>query len=131
MRLLLDTNVMLWSSTGDRRLSSQAMELMNSSGSMVFFSPVSTWEIIIKYALGRLPLPEEPATFVSKVIQDLRLQTLDITHRHAIEVGQLPMHHYDPFARMLVAQARVEGMTLLTSDRNLRKYEVEQFYAHR
>ena len=131
MKLLLDTNVMLWSSTGDRRLSSQAMELINSNGSMVFISSVSTWEIVIKYALGRLPLPEQPATFVPKVIHDLKLQTLDITHGHAIEVGHLPMHHRDPFDRMLVAQARVEGMTLLTSDRNLRKYAVEQFYSRR
>ena len=122
---------MLWSSTEDRRLSSQAMELINSSESMVFFSPVSTWEIIIKHALGRLPLPEEPSTFVPKVIQDLKLQALDITHRHAIEVGQLPKHHDDPFDRMLVAQARLEGMLLLTSDRQLRKYDVEQFYCRK
>jgi PIN domain nuclease of toxin-antitoxin system len=131
MRFLLDTNVMLWSSTEDRRLSLQAVELINSNESEVFISPVSTWEIVIKYALGRLPLPEVPATFVPKVIQDLKLQSLDVTHRHAIEVGRLPKHHHDPFDRMLVAQARVEGMTLLTSDRNLRKYDVEQFYSRR
>jgi PIN domain nuclease of toxin-antitoxin system len=131
MRLLLDTNVMLWSSTEDRRLSSRAMELINSNESVVFFSPVGTWEIAVKYSLGRLPLPEEPETFVPKVIQDLKLQTLDITHRHAIEVGRLPMHHHDPFDRMLVAQARVEGLILFTSDRHLRKYDVEQFYCGR
>jgi len=131
MRLLLDTNVVLWSATRDRRLSPQTVELINSRESTVFFSSLSTWEIVIKYALGYLPLPLEPAEFVPKVIEDLKLQTLDITHRHAIEVGRLPMHHRDPFDRMLVAQARVEEMTLLTSDRNLRKYDVEQFYSRR
>jgi len=128
MRLLLDTSVVLWSATGDRRLSSQTMELINSRESIVFFSSVSTWEIAIKYALGDLLLRQEPAEFVPKVIQDLKLQTLDITQRHAIEVGRLPMHHRDPFDRMLVAQARVEGMRLLTSDHNLQRYDVEQFY---
>ena len=128
MRLLLDTTVVLWSATGDRRLNSQTMELINSRESLVFFSSVSTWEIAIKYALGDLLLRQEPAEFVPKVIQDLKLQTLDITQRHAIDVGRLPMHHRDPFDRMSVAQARVEGMRLLTPDCNQQRYDVEQFY---
>ena len=131
MRLLLDTNVVLWSAMGDPRLNSRAMQLINSTESATFFSSVSTWEIAIKHALGTLTLHGDPAELVRRMIEDLKLQALDITHRHALEAGRLPMHHWDPFDRMLVAQARVEGMTLLTSDRDLRKYEVEQVYSRR
>jgi len=130
MRYLLDTNVVLWGAMGDPRLNSRVIQLINSTES-AFFSSVSTWEIAIKHAQGTLFLHRDPAELVRQMLGDLKLQTLDITHRHAIEVGRLPMHHRDPFDRMLVAQARVEGMTLLTSDRNLRKYDVEQVYSRR
>jgi PIN domain nuclease of toxin-antitoxin system len=131
MKFLLDTNVVLWSATGDARLNSHAIQLINSTESQTFFSSVSTWEIAIKHAHGTLSLHRDPAELVRRMIEDLQLQTLDITHRHALEAGRLPLHHRDPFDRMLVAQARVEGMTLLTSDRHLKKYQVEQIYSRR
>jgi PIN domain nuclease of toxin-antitoxin system len=91
-------------------------------------SAASAWEITIKYELGNLPLDIEPVSFVPEVIRGLAMQTVDITAVHAIEAGRLPRHHRDPFDRMLIAQANVEGMTLLTSDRSFAKHKVEQIY---
>jgi len=128
MRLLLDTSVVLWSVAGEHKLNSRATELLRSSASQLYLSSASTWEIAIKYALGTLKLHVEPAVLVPEIIRGMGMQALDISHLHAIEAGQLPTHHRDPFDRMLIAQARLEGLTLLTADTIFRKYEVEQIF---
>jgi PIN domain nuclease of toxin-antitoxin system len=129
--LLLDTSVILWSATAENKLNSRALEAIRSRTSALYMSAASAWEIAIKYELGDLPLHIEPVLFVPEVIRGLAMQTLDITAVHAIEAGRLPRHHRDPFDRMLIAQANVEGMTLLTSDRVFGKYKVEQTYCGR
>lgn len=131
MKLLLDTSVVLWNVTADRRLNSRVLELLHSNESVLFLSSASTWEIAIKHALGDLYLHEEPAKLIPLLVSEMSLQTMDIAQGHAIEAGRLPMHHRDPFDRMLIAQARVEGLTLLTADKNFRKYEVQQIFCGR
>lgn len=128
MRLLLDTSVVLWSVAGEHKLNSRATGLLRSSASHLYLSSASAWEIAIKYALGTLKLHVEPAVLVPDIIRGMGMQALDISHLHAIEAGRLPTHHRDPFDRMLIAQARLEGLTLLTADKIFRKYEVEQIF---
>ena len=125
MKCLLDTRVALWSATEKHKLNSRAMELLSARSSVLFLSSASVWEIALKFALGDLPLHAEPAVLVPQLIQGLQLQPLSIEYQHAIEAACLPRHHRDPFDRMLIAQARSEGMVLLTSDEILKKYDVE------
>jgi PIN domain nuclease of toxin-antitoxin system len=124
MRYLLDTGVWLWSQTRPERLGRKAIELLSSlpKEDELFLSAASSWEISIKFHLGKLPLPEPPARYVLSRLNGLK--SLPITHGHALTAGELPLHHSDPFDRLLIAQARLEGMTLLTADTNFAKYDV-------
>jgi len=128
MRYLLDTSVLLWSVEDESKLSKRGRELLSSADSEVYLSSASSWEIAIKYALGTLPLHIAPAVFIPEVMQGMALRPLEINHIHAVEAGRLPLHHRDPFDRMLIAQAQVEGMVLLTGDRVFQKYEVDQVF---
>lgn len=124
MRILLDTHVWLWMLTEPARLGDAARALLEDAEHTLHLSAASTWEIAIKYALGRLPLPEPPAAFVTGRLARDGVLPLPIEHRHAAHVAELPPHHRDPFDRLLVAQARLEEMTLVTADRALQAYEV-------
>jgi len=128
MKYLLDTNVFLWGLSEERRLNSQAQEILKSSASELHFSAAGSWEIAIKYALGTLPLPKPPSEYVPYALRVWAIRPLDITHEHALRAGELPARHRDPFDRLLIAQAVSEQMTLLTADRVLQKYEVNLIY---
>ena len=91
---------------------------------MLLLSSASSWEIAIKYANGRLPLPEAPETYVPSRMQATGLESLPVTHTHALRVAALPRHHDDPFDRMLVAQAQLEGLTVVTADPAFEPYDV-------
>lgn len=106
------------------RFSEPSRQLLTDRQNELFLSAASAWEIAIKFALGRLRLPEPPALFVERRMAEDRLGALPILHSHALRVAELPAHHSDPFDRLLVAQAQVEGHTLLTADRELAKYDV-------
>jgi PIN domain nuclease of toxin-antitoxin system len=125
VKCLLDTNVFLWGAGTPDKLNQQATNLLSSVSSELYLSAASSWEIAIKFALGALALPEPPSRFIPQVMRALALRSLDITHLHSIAAGELPWHHRDPFDRMLIAQARSEGMVLLTADTALRRYDVE------
>jgi PIN domain nuclease of toxin-antitoxin system len=88
-------------------------------------SAASVWEIVIKNGLGKLPLPVAPRDFVPSRLTTTRTDVLSISAAHALRIAELPSHHRDPFDRMIVAQALVEGIPLLTTDRAIGKYEVE------
>lgn len=111
------------------RLSERSLELLGDPGSELSLSAVSAWEIAIKYAAGKLRLPEPPSIFVERRIEEDRLLALPISHRHALRAGELPPHHRDPFDRLLIAQAQLERLTLLTADRELAKYDVPIHWA--
>lgn len=124
MRLLLDTNVFLWSANEPRRLGT-CREAIEDRGNDLLISTVVAWEIAIKYVIGRLPLHEEPAVFVPKHTVRLEARPVAISDEHALGVATLPLLHRDPFDRLLVIQARQLGATLVTSDAVLARYDVE------
>ena len=121
MRLLIDTHIFIWASSNPSRMTEAQRAAIASETSTVFVSAVTAWEIAIKAALGRL-------AFLLNDFETMRaglgFAPLSITLAHGIAAGSLPRHHGDPFDRMLIAQARTEGLTLVTTDRALRRYEV-------
>ena len=125
MNLLLDTHTFLWWITDAPNLSQTARQLIGDSHNTLYWSAASSWEVSIKYALGRLPLPEVPEIFLPSEIAQNRIEPLPIIDVHAFRAGELPLHHRDPFDRMLVAQAQLESLVLLTNDQKLGLYDVE------
>ncbi|HUQ15922.1 MAG TPA: type II toxin-antitoxin system VapC family toxin [Gemmatimonadales bacterium] len=119
MRLLLDTHVLIWWDEG-RRLAPAARQAIRDAEE-VFVSAASAWEISIKIALGRL----RPSRTVEEAAADSGFIELPVTFRHASRVGTLPLHHRDPFDRLLAAQAEVESLTLVTRDPAFEPYGVE------
>ncbi|MDQ3632448.1 MAG: type II toxin-antitoxin system VapC family toxin [Actinomycetota bacterium] len=124
MKLLLDTNVVLWLMTDTARLRSQ-LPLLKDPASELLVSAVVAWEIAIKYALGRLPLPEPPATFVPEMVRCTGATSVAITPAQTLGVASLAPLHGDPFDRLLVAQAMQLDATLVTADAVLAGYPAE------
>ena len=122
MRLLLDTCTFLWLVEGGQRLSETARSLFREPANEVFLSSVSAWEIAVKTALGRLPLPEPLDRFLPSERERLQIRTLPLDEAATLHLVRLPPLHRDPFDRMLVCQAISEGMTLLTPDDDVRQY---------
>jgi PIN domain nuclease of toxin-antitoxin system len=120
--------VFLWGLSEEHKLNSRAQEILTSSSSELYFSAAGSWEIAIKFALGSLPLPKAPSEYIPYALRVWAVRGLDITHEHALRAGELPVHHRDPFDRLLVAQAMTEQMTLLTADRALQKYRVDLIF---
>ena len=120
MNLLLDTHVFLWWMADDRRLKTSVRSVISDPDHLVAVSAASVWEISIKRALGKLHAPAD----VPAALRDNDLDALSITVDHAALAGSLPRHHDDPFDRVLVAQAMLEELTLVTHDRRLLDYDV-------
>ena len=120
MNLLLDTHVLLWWLDDYPTLSKKAKDAISHGKNIVFISAVVIWEIRIKQNLGKLEIPHN----FRKVLDSQPFERLDITVEHAHAVGDLPSHHRDPFDRMLVAQTKVEHLTLVTRDIHLKKYKI-------
>jgi len=120
MRLLLDTHVVLWWMFGLPRLGPAAQAAIADPTAEVRVSGISAGEIAIKQSLGRLEAPDD---FVARLTED-GFSELPLTTAHGLALAELPLHHRDPFDRLLVAQARVEGLTLVTADRAMSAYEV-------
>jgi PIN domain nuclease of toxin-antitoxin system len=124
VRLLLDTHVWLWMLTAPDRLG-EAVDLVRDARNELLLSAASSWEMTIKHGIGRLPLPAPPATYVPARIRSTGVTPIPVDHSHTLEVGNLPPIHADPFDRLLVAQARILGVPLVTADRQLTEYPVE------
>jgi len=120
MNLLLDTHVLLWWLDDHSTLSKKIKAVIADGKNPVFVSAVVIWEITIKQALGKLEIPRN----FRRVLDDQPFEMLDITVEHVHAVGDLPAYHRDPFDRMLVAQAKVERLTLVTRDIRLKKYKI-------
>lgn len=129
MKLLLDTQVWLWMLATPEHLAPDARDVVEEPANVLLLSAVSSWEIAIKHALGKLVLPAPPETFVPDRIRASAVTPLAIEHSHALRVNVLPAHHRDPFDRMLIAQAQVERVPILTADVMLRQYDVETISA--
>ncbi len=129
MRLLLDTQCWLWMQVSPEKFNDSTRALLVDPANDLLLSAASSWEIAIKYAVGRLPLPAPPAAYVPDRLRSGGVTPLAVSHAHALAVAELPDHHRDPFDRLLVAQARLDGLTLLTADRALGRYDVELVWA--
>ena len=119
MKLLLDTHAFLWWRSNDRRLGDHARSAIGGAD-LVFVSAATAWEAAIKSALGRLTYPDT----IEAGVEASGFSELPITVAHAERAGRLPTHHRDPFDRMLVAQAQAEGLTVVTGDPKIRRYDV-------
>lgn len=115
MKLLLDTHLLLWAAVEPERLPTLARDLMGDADNELVFSAASMWEVAIKSGLGRDDFTAEPAVLRRGLLDNGYIE-LSIASEHAVATATLPPIHRDPFDRMLVAQAQVEGITLLTSD---------------
>jgi PIN domain nuclease of toxin-antitoxin system len=120
VKLLLDTHLLIWAATAPERVSKEAATLILGADS-VYFSVINIWEIAIKAALGRPDFRVDPANLRRGLLDNSYIE-IPVTGVHAIAVGGLPPIHRDPFDRMLVAQATIEGLTLITADRTLASY---------
>ncbi len=124
MRALLDTNAFLWANLQPNRLGDRR-RVVEDPGNQRLLSVASAWEIGIKWSTGRLQLPEHPAQFLPSRIRLLAARSVEIELSHVLAVADLPMHHRDPFDRLLIAQARALDVPILTADRAFEAYDVE------
>jgi len=120
LQLLLDTHAFLWWLGDDPKLGPQARATIGDGGNAVFVSAASAWEIAVKRASGKLDAPGDIAAWIAKS----DFSELPIEVEHAIAAAELPRHHTDPFDRMLIAQARLEELTLVAHDDELARYDV-------
>ncbi len=128
MKALLDTHAFLWWNMDDAQLSARAKEIIRDGHNEIYFSAASSWEIAIKTAKGRLTLPEQPGAYISKRLKLHHFHPLPIQISHTVQVFELPRHHEDPFDRLLIAQAQLENLPILTLDPEIKKYQVETIW---
>ena len=124
MKILVDTQIFLWAITGDARLSARQRELYEDPDNELYFSLASLWEILIKVGIGKLGLPQPAAEYLRAQIEKNRLALLTLRFAHMAELEKLPPVNRDPFDRMLAAQARAEGIAVLTADPVFAQYGV-------
>jgi PIN domain nuclease of toxin-antitoxin system len=122
LKLLLDTHILLWAADDNPALSAEARDVIQDTDNTLYFSVASVWEIVIKKALGREDFQVD-ARVLRRNLLDVGFEELSINAPHALEVAQLPPLHKDPFDRILIAQAMVEGIVLLTHDTNIKQYD--------
>ena len=124
MKYLLDTVVWIWSIDSVEKLGKRGRAILENGHEEIYLSAASAWEVTIKARLGKLKLPAPPAQCVPAFMAKQGLRPLPITHTHALKVYDLPAHHNDPFDRLIIAQAILEQMTILTADRAFASYPV-------
>ena len=125
MSILIDTHVFLWSAGVQGRLSESAKTLLRDRDEPIFFSAASAWEIAIKWSKGRLRLPATPEDLIRNVVARAGFSQLAVNFRDAYAVADLPFHHKDPFDRLLIAQAKIHGLKLMTVDTVFERYDVD------
>jgi len=125
MRVLLDTHFLLWWLADDPALGNQGREVISTPENLIFFSAASVWEIRIKQGIGKLDVPDDFAD----VLAAQPFEPLSVTVGHAHALRDLPTLHRDPFDRLLIAQARLERLTILTRDRVIGQYDVPTLLA--
>ena len=125
MRLLLDTHVLLWWIDGDPRISDRSHVLISDADNAVSVSVASVWEIAIKAGLGQLKVPPDLRGYLRRQLARNEFELLPVLFEHAVAVRDLPLHHRDPFDRLLIAQTRVERLNLISRDPRMRAYEIE------
>ena len=124
MRTLLDTHAFLWGISGDRRMSQHARDIFIGPSNLLM-SIASIWEILIKVQLGKLNLPQPAGPYIIRKLAENRIEVLPITLDHVLGIESLPLHHRDPFDRLLIAQSIEEGWPIITADPWFARYPVE------
>lgn len=127
-RVLLDTHSFLWFVTEDRKLSAVAQRVIAEGGNEPILSAACVWEIGIKVSIGRLPIPEPLDSFIPEQLRINRISLLPIELRHIFEMTRLPLHHRDPFDRLLIAQALVEGLPVVSADPAFDNYPIQRLW---
>ena len=125
MTVLIDTQVWLWMLADPERLRPESRALLESRDTEILLSAASTWEIAIKWAIGKLGLPGEPERVIGEMMSQTRVTPLPILHSHTLRVATLPRHHRDPFDRLLVAQAQLTHVLLMTADPKITLYDID------
>jgi PIN domain nuclease of toxin-antitoxin system len=128
MRYLLDSHAFLWFAKNDPRLSPTALSAIQNAGSELYLSVASAWEISIKVGLGKLQVNQPLDTFLPRQLHQNGIQLLPITLEHAITVSALPLHHRDPFDRLLVAQSSESSIPLISADPILDQYGIQRIW---
>jgi PIN domain nuclease of toxin-antitoxin system len=121
VKYLLDTHVFLWAVTADPKLSSRAKQIFTGDHEL-WFSVAGVWEILTKVQIGKLPLPSPAGAYVSAQLVQNNIRVLPITLTHALHLERLPLHHRDPFDRVLIAQSLEEELPIVTADPLLASY---------
>lgn len=124
MKILIDTQIFLWLFGFSSRISPNVRQLLKDPQNTIYFSSAGAWEIAIKYGNGKLQLPDEPKTFIPDRLKRANFNWLEINHEHTLAVAKLPPIHKDPFDRILITQANVENLTVLSADSVFSKYTV-------
>lgn len=128
MNILLDTCTFLWAIADDNALSLVAREVFSASENELFLSAVSAWEITVKNSLGKLPLPQAAADFISHYRQAYHISELPLYEEAVAQLSKLPTHHRDPFDRMLVCQSVAHGLVVLTPDPLIKAYPIRTLW---
>ena len=126
MKYLLDTHTLLWFLKGDKKLSDKARQLIDSPRNSKFFSIVSLWEIAVKVSLGKLALDKSFERLFPEQLHFNRIEILDITVDSLTKLTTLPFHHRDPFDRLIIAQALVEGIPIIGADAAFDAYGISR-----
>lgn len=124
MKILLDTHIFLWFISGDTKLSTEVRDTIRDPDNEVYLSTISVWEAIVKYQLGKLPLPEHPGTYLPKQRDLHQIASLALDESSVVQLAKLPLLHRDPFDRMLICQALQNDLTIATVDAAVRSYSV-------
>lgn len=125
MRLLVDTHAMLWWLRDDARLSRRARTILKDGANTLVWSVASSWEIAVKLRTGKLALDRPLERLYADLVTDQGVEVLPIGHEHCARLAELPLHHRDPFDRMLIVQAQNARLPVLTADPKLSAYDVE------
>ncbi|NIM12109.1 MAG: PIN domain-containing protein [Candidatus Aminicenantes bacterium] len=128
MKYLLDTHVFLWWIKDSPRLSQNIKDIIKNKKNTLFLSAASIWEMMVKSKLRKLDLPDNPKGFIKEHLNINAVDILNITMEHSFEIYNLPEIHKDPFDRMLVAQAKVDKLTILTSDPYIKQYPIKTYW---
>lgn len=128
MDYLLDTHVFLWFASDDIKLSTAAKKIIEDGKNNIYLSSASIWELSIKISIGKLKLKKDINKFIAENIAKYRYIPLSVTIHHALAITKLPEIHKDPFDRMLIAQASIEKMKIITSDGYISKYSVKTIW---
>jgi PIN domain nuclease of toxin-antitoxin system len=122
VKVLLDTHAFLWAITDNPQLSDKARRMFTSSDNELLLSAASVWEILVKVQIGRLPLPKPAGDYLERQLAKNAITVLPIQLRHVLRLERLPLHHRDPFDRLLIAQSLEEELPVLTADPLMKNY---------